>query len=309
MEVSAGNEGSSCGSLRSPGDYDNDFTTGATQAGGSIWSSSSRGPSPFHSSNDPNVCAPGANIRSSVRGDLSRRWNGTSMSGPHVAGLVALMWSANSSLIGNVSGTENIIEQTANSTSSSTCSPPSGIPNNLYGWGEIDCYQAVVQGMSTPTPTITPGGPTLTPTNTPVPTYCAAQGVSCDEFTAQVVVGTINNSSGCDNYMDNTALSTNVNINVGYAISVINGDTTWPTDQCGIWVDWNRDYDFNDAGETIAVSGSPGTGPYTATITPPGSAVPGPTRMRIRILWNDSPDRVVMQTMVKWKITPSMSFP
>jgi len=75
---------------------------------------------------------------------------------------------------------------------------------------------------------------------------------------------------------------------VGYEITVTNG---WPFtyDECGIWVDWNQDEDFYDAVEQITVSGSPGTGPYTATITPPESAVEGDTRMRVRITYNQTP--------------------
>jgi hypothetical protein len=60
---------------------------------------------------------------------------------------------------------------------------------------------------------------------------------------------------------------------------------TYAGDQCGIWVDWNHDFDFADAGETIPVTGTPGIGPYTANITPPVNAVKGLTRMRIRIMW------------------------
>ena len=70
-----------------------------------------------------------------------------------------------------------------------------------------------------------------------------------------------------------------------YPVTVTNGNLYWPADQCGIWIDWNHDYDFDDAGETITVSGTPGTGPYTASIVPPADAVKGMTRMRTRITY------------------------
>ena len=115
---------------------------------------------------------------------------------------------------------------------------------------------------------------------------CAATSTNCDEFISNVVVGSISNNSGaCGNYVDYTAQSTNMNIGTGYAITVTNGNPIYAQDQCGIWVDWNQDNDFDDANETIAIIGTPGVGPYTATITPPSGAILGNTTMRIRITY------------------------
>jgi hypothetical protein len=114
--------------------------------------------------------------------------------------------------------------------------------------------------------------------------YCDAKG-GCDEYISNVLVGNINNSSGCDGYADYTALSTKMVIDDAYPITVTNGHPIYPQDQCGIWVDWNQDGDFNDPCEAITVSGTPGVGPYTAVITPPLNAKLGDTRMRIRITW------------------------
>ncbi len=114
--------------------------------------------------------------------------------------------------------------------------------------------------------------------------YCAAGSNVCDEYISNVAVGDINNSSDCGNYEDYTSLSTAMTIGNAYPISVTNG-FPYIEDQCGIWVDWNQDADFFDADEMIAVSGNPGNGPYTASITPPAGALEGPTRMRIRITW------------------------
>jgi len=107
-----------------------------------------------------------------------------------------------------------------------------------------------------------------------------------NEYIARVQVGDIDKASGSDGYADYTAYSTQMQLGQSYGITVTNGNP-FDSDVCGIWVDWNQDEDFDDAGETISVSGSPGFGPYTATITPPGSAAEGETRMRVRIVDSD----------------------
>ena len=75
-----------------------------------------------------------------------------------------------------------------------------------------------------------------------------------------------------------------MDIGSGYSVTITNGNS-YPSDQCGIWVDWNQDDDFNDYSEIISISGTPGGGPYTATITPPAGANSGNTVMRVRITY------------------------
>jgi hypothetical protein len=74
-----------------------------------------------------------------------------------------------------------------------------------------------------------------------------------------------------------------MDLGVGYPITVANGPPNYPDDECAMWVDWNQDLDFDDPDEAIVVSGTPGPGPYFATITPPMDAALGDTRMRVRI--------------------------
>jgi hypothetical protein len=119
--------------------------------------------------------------------------------------------------------------------------------------------------------------------------YCAADGDCYDSHISRVTVGSIDNSTGCQIYSDHTSLSTTMVVGSGYPITVVNGYPFYEDDECTVWVDWNQDLDFDDADETIAMTGSPGEGPYTATITPPVSAVSGDTRMRIR-LWAFDPE-------------------
>jgi hypothetical protein len=77
-------------------------------------------------------------------------------------------------------------------------------------------------------------------------------------------------------------------IGSGSPITVTNGNG-YSSDYCAIWVDWNGNGDFTDAGESVTVTGSPGVGPYSATITPPSGANIGSTRMRVRINYSTAP--------------------
>jgi len=147
---SAGNDGSSCSTVSDPAAiYGESFSVGATNSSDGIASFSSRGPVTIDGSNrlKPDISAPGVNIRSSTRdGGYQGGWDGTSMAGPHVAGLVALLISANPGLAGDVDTIEDVIEQTAVPlTSSQGCGGigPTDVPNNVYGWGRIDALAAV----------------------------------------------------------------------------------------------------------------------------------------------------------------------
>ena len=123
--------------------------------------------------------------------------------------------------------------------------------------------------------------------------YCAATATSCgssDEYISRVQFGNIDNNTGCDHYTDYSTMQINeIPINAAENITVTNGHP-WAADQCGIWVDWNNDGDFTDAGETISVSGTPGNGPYTALIDPPSTVSVGDElTMRVRIVYNTTP--------------------
>ncbi len=108
----------------------------------------------------PQVIAPGVNIRSSLNsGDAaygSAGWTGTSMSAPHVAGMVALMWQAAPCLIGDYATTETIIEMTATPIYYDDLGTGARWPNYATGWGEINVLAAVqeAQAMCGPTGTI-----------------------------------------------------------------------------------------------------------------------------------------------------------
>lgn len=124
-------------------------------------------------------------------------------------------------------------------------------------------------------------------------TYCASNGNStADEYIGNVTFGTINNSTGAGaaGYSDFTSISTDVTLNSNYPISVAK---TWTGPQyneaIGVWIDYNHDGDFNDAGEQIVNSTRSKTSPITANITIPSGAILGSTRMRVSLKYNASP--------------------
>lgn len=152
--VSAGNEGPRCGSnRRAPGFYSGEvISVGAfDQRNGRIASFSSRGPSEWNGDMGPNITGPGVAVRSAVpRGGLGNGLydykSGTSMSGPHVAGVIALMWSAQPDLVGRVDETMEILYKTATPrTVSQTCGPFDGrqVPNATFGHGMVNALEAV----------------------------------------------------------------------------------------------------------------------------------------------------------------------
>jgi hypothetical protein len=69
-------------------------------------------------------------------------------------------------------------------------------------------------------------------------------------------LATINNSSGCSNYADYTSMVTELEIGEIYPITVSN-PVPYSTDIVGIYIDWNHNELFTDAGEffTTTVSG------------------------------------------------------
>ena len=156
--VSAGNSGSECSTVTNPAAiFENSFTVGSTRSNDTISGFSSRGPVLVDGSMrmKPDISAPGSQVRSTVLDNQYAVFSGTSMAGPHVVGVVALIISANPSLAGQVDQIEEIIKQSAVAKmTDQDCgnTPGTNAPNNTYGHGRIDALAAVQLAlMTTPT--------------------------------------------------------------------------------------------------------------------------------------------------------------
>ncbi len=152
--ASAGNTGPSCASVDDPPAlYDEVFTVGAVDREGNVTTFSSRGPVTADGSGrvKPDLLAPGAEVRSAAPGSTYAIHDGTSMAGPHIAGVVALMWSAQPELIGNIERTEQILIETAQPYRGEVvgCFGADAnetvltVPNIATGYGVVDAYAAV----------------------------------------------------------------------------------------------------------------------------------------------------------------------
>jgi len=139
----------SCGSVASPGEYPTVFGVGATKEDDQIASFSRVGPT-SDGRIKPDLSAPGNYI---VSTGLSKNYiykSGTSMAAPHVAGAVALLWSANPALLGDYEATYKLLTQNAVPRTDSNFAGAKyekchadQVPNNIYGYGRLDTYAAV----------------------------------------------------------------------------------------------------------------------------------------------------------------------
>jgi len=195
------------------GIYAASYTVGALNTGtDTIASFSSRGPVTIDGSGriKPDITAPGTSTRSaSNASDNAYTFaDGTSMATPHIAGAMALLWSAIPSLQNQIDPSRAALNNAAVHIDTTQCSS-TGTPNNVFGWGRVDILAAVTSGSPTPTPT--PGPITLTARgkkvggiNTSRLTWSGAISSDIDVNRDGVVIATAPNNG---HYTDSTGTS------------------------------------------------------------------------------------------------------
>jgi hypothetical protein len=151
--ASAGNSGyGGCSTVQDPlAIYEDVYSVGALDKTGNITGFSSLGPVEVDGSHrtKPDIVAPGDDVVSSYPGSTYYSAGGTSMAGPHVVGVVALMWSANPKLIGNIDDTRQILNETADPYTGYLpgCVTDTAVPNNASGYGVVNAYNAVQKAL------------------------------------------------------------------------------------------------------------------------------------------------------------------
>lgn len=119
-------------------------------------------------------------------------------------------------------------------------------------------------------------------------TPCTGTSTTCDEYISNVTLNTINNTSACTNYGNYTSTSTTLNKGAQYTATVIptitgQGNGAYTNDEIAIWIDWNDDLDFNDAGEQVGYVLVAAGWSNQFTFTVPMTATVGTVTMRVRM--------------------------
>jgi hypothetical protein len=124
-----------------------------------------------------------------------------------------------------------------------------------------------------------------------MPVYCDASTTTEDEYIANVLFGSINNTSGWQGGVaDYTDQFTTIDAGASEFMTITNG-TPWAADKVTVWVDWNGDYNFGvGSSEEYILTNVGGTGAsFTGDITVPAGTPEGNYRMRIRMTYSTAP--------------------
>ncbi|WP_299159801.1 reprolysin-like metallopeptidase [uncultured Tenacibaculum sp.] len=208
--------------------------------------------------------------------------------GVSVSGVVAsgatVSWST-------VSGATYTVEYKKTSDSSWTSSNTSGTSITLSGLDANTNYEARVKSVcSDGTSSSFSGVVTFTTTDVQL-VYCTVKSTNVnDEYISNVKLNTIDNTSTGQFYSDFTSISTTITKGASETITIT---PTWTgttyNEGYGVWIDYNKNGVFTDAGELIWSKAASKDTPVSGSFTVPASAVTGDTRMRVILQYNAIP--------------------
>ncbi|OFX28312.1 MAG: hypothetical protein A2033_18900, partial [Bacteroidetes bacterium GWA2_31_9] len=156
------------------------------------------------------------------------------------------------------------------------CNDSVEIPITIYNSGTSDLTYNIFESFNS------------VPTGycTPTTGYCCPDGCGDGDFINNFTFNTISNlNSSCNGQSDgyisypSTSYTTNVLPSGTYNISMQAGGYS---EGFGVWIDYNRDGDFDDTNEFVYSSPSASTSLFSSTVTIPSSASYGKTMLRVR---------------------------
>lgn len=166
-----------------------------------------------------------------------------------------------------------------------------GVSSNISGLTTLTQYEAQVRSLcSGGSSSAYSSSINFTTTDVQL-NYCNSASTNVnDEFISRVQLNTIDNTSGAQFYSDFTGISTTLTKDSEYTITIT---PTWTgtiyNEAYGVWIDYNRDGDFNDAGEQVFTQGNTQATSVSGSFTIPSSAVENSTRMRVTMRYNQVP--------------------
>ncbi|MCA0152317.1 immunoglobulin-like domain-containing protein [Winogradskyella vincentii] len=176
-------------------------------------------------------------------------------------------------------------------TSTWTTESVTGISSSLSGLTALTQYEAQVRSTCTGGATSAYSGLVNFTTTDVQLNYCNSASTNTnDEYISRVQLNTIDNSSGPQFYSDFTNISTTLTKDTQYTITIT---PTWTgtvyNEAYGVWIDYNRDGDFTDAGEQVFTQGNTQANSVSGSFTVPSGAVENSTRMRVTMRYNQVP--------------------
>ncbi len=125
--------------------------------------------------------------------------------------------------------------------------------------------------------------------------YCTATSTACDDYIGNIKLGTINNTSGCTNYGNYSAISTDLVKGLTYPMTVTNGGNPYGSDYLYVWIDYDHNNVF-DASELTQLATLGGGSNFSGNIAVPAGAMSGLTTMRVRLSYNTAANACGSQT-------------
>jgi chitodextrinase len=210
----------------------------------------------------------------------------TSLSSSNIGSATAtLTWTA-------VPAATYDVRYRATGTSTWTTTAVSGASQSLTGLSVSTQYEAQVRSKCTSGNSAYSASNTFTTTEVQL-NYCASNGNSvADEYIGRVQLGTINNATGATagGYADYTSISTDLTAGDNASITIT---PTWTgtlyNEGYAVWIDYNKNGVFTDAGEQVFSNAASQTTPVNGAFTIPTSAALGNTTMRVSMKYDGIP--------------------